>query len=73
MAMPSDVFTEPVPDTNTLGRLGPLRALAGIWTGTGIDTHPSATGPEDNQYVERIELRIPRSIRASLPAPCDGG
>ncbi len=53
-----DVFTEPVPDPNTLDRLGPLRALAGVWTGTtGIDTHPVATGAESNQYVERIELQ----------------
>jgi hypothetical protein len=55
--MVRDVFTEPVPDPNTLDRLGPLRALAGVWTGTGIDTHPVATGSESNQYVERIELQ----------------
>ena len=53
-----DVFTEPVPDPDTLPNLGPLRALAGVWTGGGgIDTHPVATGTESNQYVERIELQ----------------
>jgi hypothetical protein len=53
-----DVFTEPVPDPNTLDQLGPLRALAGIWAGSnGIDTHPIARGSETNQYVERIELQ----------------
>ena len=53
-----DVFTEPVPEPNTLDQLGPLRALAGIWTGgSGIDTHPVASGGETNQYVERIELQ----------------
>src|SRR5215467_6497365 len=53
-----DVFTEPTPDPDTLVRLGPLRPLAGVWTGTsGIDTHPIATGGETNQYVERIELQ----------------
>ncbi len=52
-----DVFTEPVPDPNTLDQLGPLRALAGVWTGNGIDTHPVATGSETNPYVERIELQ----------------
>jgi hypothetical protein len=58
MVMARDVFTEPVPDPNTLDHLGPLRALAGVWTGTmGIDTHPVATGSESNQYVERIELQ----------------
>ena len=56
--LPRDVFTEPVPDPNTLEQLGPLRALAGTWLGErGIDTHPSANGPEDNVYVERIELQ----------------
>jgi len=53
-----DVFTEPVPDPNTIEQLGPLRALAGIWVGErGVDTHPTANGPEDNVYVERIELQ----------------
>jgi hypothetical protein len=52
-----DIFTEPTADADTLGNLGPLRALAGVWTGTGIDTHPTRTGPEDNAYVERIELQ----------------
>jgi hypothetical protein len=56
--LPRDVFTEPVPDPNTIDHLGPLRALAGVWVGErGIDTHPVATGTEDNQYVERIELQ----------------
>jgi hypothetical protein len=45
-------------DPDTLPNLGPLRALAGVWTGGGgIDTHPVATGTESNQYVERIELQ----------------
>jgi hypothetical protein len=53
-----DVFTEPVPDPDTLPNLGPLRALAGVWTGTtGVDTHPAVGGTETNQYVERIELQ----------------
>lgn len=56
--LPRDVFTEPVPDPNTIEHLGPLRALAGVWVGErGIDTHPVGTGTEDNQYVERIELQ----------------
>ncbi|HEY4244473.1 MAG TPA: heme-binding beta-barrel domain-containing protein [Kofleriaceae bacterium] len=55
---PRDVFTEPTPDPDTLAHLGPLRAIAGVWTGTrGIDTHPSAAGAEANQYVERIDLQ----------------
>src|SRR3569833_3293438 len=56
--LPRDVSTEPAPDPNTLEQLGPLRALAGTWRGErGIDTHPSANGPEDNVYVVRIELQ----------------
>lgn len=51
-----DIFTEPTPDADTLANLGPLRALAGTWTGTGIDTHPVRGGSEDNAYVERIVL-----------------
>lgn len=52
-----DIFTEPTPDADTLANLGPLRALAGVWTGTGIDTHPVRGGSEVNAYVERIELQ----------------
>ncbi len=53
-----DVFTEPTPDPDTLARLGPLRRLAGVWTGAGgVDTHPVASGTETNQYIERIELQ----------------
>lgn len=56
--MMRDVFTEPVPDPDTLPNLGPLRDLAGVWTGGGgIDTHPVAAGTESNQYIERIELQ----------------
>ena len=52
-----DIYTEPDPDPNTLANLGPLRALAGIWQGIGVDTHPVAEGSEDNAYSERIELQ----------------
>ncbi|MFT3696542.1 MAG: heme-binding beta-barrel domain-containing protein [Kofleriaceae bacterium] len=58
MTMPSDVFTEPVPNPNTLEMLGPLRPLAGRWRGErGIDDHPVAAGSESNVYVEEIDLQ----------------
>jgi hypothetical protein len=55
---PADIFTEPEPDVDTLANLGPLRALAGVWTGTGgLDVHPAADGTEDDAFVERFELQ----------------
>jgi hypothetical protein len=55
---PADIFTEPEPDGDTLANLGPLRALAGIWTGAdGMDVNPKAFGPEHQPYVERMELQ----------------
>jgi len=56
---PSDIYTEPRDiDVNTLAKLGPLRALAGVWQGTrGLDVKPKAEGPKKQAYVERIELQ----------------
>ena len=55
---PTDIFTEPTPGTDTLAKLGPLRAMAGIWEGTrGLDVKPKADGPRKQAYVERIELQ----------------
>jgi hypothetical protein len=52
---PTDIFTEPEPDPNTLANLGPLSAMAGIWTSVeGVDVHPTAAGPEPQPYVESI-------------------
>ena len=57
--LPSDIYTEPNPvDVDTLVNLGPLRAMAGVWTGTrGLDVKPKAEGPKKQAYVERIELQ----------------
>jgi hypothetical protein len=63
----SDIYTEAEGDDDTLAQLGPLAALAGVWTSAdGADVHPvgpgsDITGPvidddEHNQYVERYEL-----------------
>lgn len=54
---PTDIYTEPEPDVDTLRNLGPLAAMAGIWEGTGVDLHPAADGPEEDAYVERYELQ----------------
>jgi hypothetical protein len=54
----SDIYAEPEPDIDTLANLGPLRRLAGVWTGEhGVDVHPSADGAESQGFVERIELQ----------------
>jgi hypothetical protein len=51
---PDDIYTEPEPDPDTLANLGPLAALAGIWTSAdGLDINPKADGPEHQPFVER--------------------
>jgi hypothetical protein len=42
---------------DTLAHLGPLRAIAGVWTGTGADQHPVADGTEPDAFVESYELQ----------------
>jgi hypothetical protein len=56
---PGDIYTEPANiDVDTLRNLGPLRGLAGIWTGRrGLDVKPKAEGPKKQAYVERFELQ----------------
>jgi len=54
---PSDIYTEPDADPDTLRNLGPLAPLAGSWLGeNGLDVHPTAAGPVESAYVERYEL-----------------
>lgn len=63
----SDIYTEAKGSDDTLSNLGPLRALAGIWTSAdGADAHPVGPGSdvtgtvidgdEHQVYVERYEL-----------------
>jgi len=56
---PDDIFTEPADvDPDTLANLGPLRRLAGVWEGRkGVDLNPKAEGPEQREYVERIDMQ----------------
>jgi len=56
---PKDIYTEPAnQDFDTLANLGPLRPMAGIWTGQrGLDVKPKADGPRKQAYVEQIELQ----------------
>jgi hypothetical protein len=53
---PSDIYTEPDADVDTLKNLGPLTGMAGLWKGTGEDLHPAAEGPEKQTFIERYEL-----------------
>jgi hypothetical protein len=40
-----DLYTEPFGDVDTLGNLGPLGPMAGVWEGlTGFDQHPQVEG-----------------------------
>lgn len=53
--MASDIYTEPENlDLDTVRNLGPLAALAGVWEGQGLDTHPVAEGGEDERYRETM-------------------
>lgn len=56
--LPEDIYTEPSVDVHTLNNLGPLRRMAGIWTGTrGLDVKPKADGPHQQVFIEHIELQ----------------
>ena len=59
ISFPEDIFTEPENvDPDTLANLGPLRRLAGVWEGRkGLDLNPKADGPEQRDYLERIEMQ----------------
>jgi hypothetical protein len=55
---PTDIYTEPEPDTDTLANLGPLTSMAGIWTSAaGLDVNPKPDGPEHQLFIERYELQ----------------
>lgn len=54
---PTDIYTEPDADADTLKNLGPLAGMAGIWKGAGEDLHPAAHGPERQAFIERYELQ----------------
>jgi hypothetical protein len=56
---PEDIYTEPADvDVNTLGNLGPLTGMAGIWEGTrGLDVNPKPEGPRKQAYIEHYELQ----------------
>ncbi len=64
---PKDIYTEGEPDVDTLANLGPLRPMAGIWTGTrGLDVAPKADGPEKKAFIEHYELQ-PIDAQANGP------
>jgi len=56
---PDDIFTEPDADPHALANLGPLRPLAGSWSGTkGADSHPVLAGAAEDTYVEHYVLDV---------------
>jgi hypothetical protein len=58
MVDPTDIYTEPDADIDTLRNLGPLTGMAGIWKSAGgEDVHPTAGGPEQQAFIERYELQ----------------
>ena len=63
----NDIYTEPEGDPDTLANLGPLRALAGIWEGTGADQHPVVTVNNDGtwSYEEVGLLETPAAASPS--------
>ena len=65
---PDDIFTEPENvDPDTLSNLGPLRRLAGTWQSeTGVDIAPKAPGPDQRNYIERIDMQ-PTDPQANGP------
>jgi hypothetical protein len=65
---PTDIFTEPTDvDPDTLANLGPLRRLAGSWeSAKGVDRNPKADGPEQREFIERIEF-LPIDPQANGP------
>jgi len=64
---PTDIYTEPQPDRDTLANLGPLTALAGIWTSIdGLDVNPKPAGPQEDPFVEQVEFQ-PMDAQTSGP------
>lgn len=55
---PQDIYSEPGAAADTLANLGPLAALAGVWTSAeGLDVNPKPEGPREDQYIERAEFQ----------------
>lgn len=53
------IFDEPPVAPDSLGHLGPLRGLAGVWQAAkGVDTSPKAPGPETKSYIEHARFDV---------------
>jgi hypothetical protein len=64
---PQDIYTESDAADDTFANLGPLRALAGVWTSAeGLDVNPKAEGPQEDRYIERAEFQ-PIDAQANGP------
>ena len=72
---PDDIYTEAEADSDTLANLGPLAAMAGVWTSTrGLDVAPKADGPKAGVHRElhaaadrRAGQRPAALLRTALP------
>jgi hypothetical protein len=53
----NDIYTEAASSDDTLANLGPLRPMAGVFEGHGVDEHPAAWGTERNDFFEHYELQ----------------
>ncbi|MFD1703372.1 FABP family protein [Methylopila henanensis] len=57
LRIPEDIFSEPDVSPDTLGHLGPLRRLAGVWRADkGVDVNPKAGGPERKVFIEHVRM-----------------
>ena len=55
----ADIYTEADASPDTLAHLGPLRTLAGAWSGTtGQDVSPKAPGPDISMYTETWTMDV---------------
>ncbi len=59
LPVPTDIYSEPEGDADTLASLGPLRVFAGTWEGRGVDVHPVSPaegGRHEEPYHERLQI-----------------
>ena len=68
--VPEDIYTEAEPDVDTLANLGPLAAMAGIWTGTrGLDVSAEGRRPREEGLHRDLRTAAHRCAgqRAATP------
>ena len=64
---PKSSCTEPEPDVATLANLGPHTGMAGSWIGMrGLDVYPKPDGPEEQAFIEHVNLQ-PINVHTNGP------